>query len=551
VIRSALVALVVFFVSAAAGAQEVFDATKVAFPSGPTVTAGSAAPTASEPNGSFYHRTNGQWYVRTGGLWVSPVDTNGAITLLGTVTSATGFSTSLNPTTSDTYDLGNPFKLWRKSYISEMSAVLFAKETQQLYGGWLSVSKNAGALAASVTSADTTVDFGTAMTLNQFILIRAADNNTGAITSEFLKVGTLVSGTRYNVTRNLSGLGAKDWATGTPFMVRGVTGDGWLELNAFDTPRLSVYTQGSLYNNSTENLRIGHLTGMPNSSSGIGFYVGDASNYFRYDGSALTLKGYSLTVDSNGVTMPEASSIASKSGFYRYGRSSTFDATSADLFGMAGYRDIAALPFTLGTYLELRNKMVGTTAQPDGDAHVKLTAIGWNHGGAGASTTEANIDVFSNASASGVSVTGAVTTTSSITERSRATPMGEWTTPAYNAANFTASAGTWTVDSGDVISYAYTLVGKTMTVVFDIDTTDVSATPANLLAAIPGGFIAARGTRTMIQVINAGGTAAVGVALVQAGGTSILFASTAAGGGWTTTAGDNTYLFGQITFEIQ
>jgi hypothetical protein len=147
-----------------AGAQEVVDATKLSFPAGPTITSGSVAPTASEPDGSFYHRTNGQWYVRTGGLWVTPVDTAGAITMLGTVASATGFSTHLIPTFSDTYDLGSPFKLWRKSYVSEMNAVLFAKETQTLYGGWLAVSKNAGTFGAAVSSGATAIDFGQAMT---------------------------------------------------------------------------------------------------------------------------------------------------------------------------------------------------------------------------------------------------------------------------------------------------------------------------------------------------------------------------------------------------
>jgi hypothetical protein len=53
------------------------------------------------------------------------------------------------------------------------------------------------------------------------------------------------------VTRNLSGAGAKNWPAGTPYQVRGVAGDGWIELNAFNTPRMSIFSQGSAYNNST------------------------------------------------------------------------------------------------------------------------------------------------------------------------------------------------------------------------------------------------------------------------------------------------------------
>jgi hypothetical protein len=107
------------------------------------------------------------------------------------------------------------------------------------------------------------------MTLNQFVLVRALDS-AGAITEEYIKVGALYAGTSYNVTRNLSGAGAKNWPAGTPYQVRGVAGDGWIELNAFDTPRMSIFSQGSAYNNSSELIRIGHLAGMPNGSSGIG-----------------------------------------------------------------------------------------------------------------------------------------------------------------------------------------------------------------------------------------------------------------------------------------
>jgi len=36
----------------------------------PTLTSGSGAPSAAEPNGSVYLRTDGSTYVRTGGAWV-------------------------------------------------------------------------------------------------------------------------------------------------------------------------------------------------------------------------------------------------------------------------------------------------------------------------------------------------------------------------------------------------------------------------------------------------------------------------------------------------
>jgi hypothetical protein len=45
----------------------------------PTITSGSGAPSASEPNGSKYLRTNGAIYTRVGGAWVADADAGAAI----------------------------------------------------------------------------------------------------------------------------------------------------------------------------------------------------------------------------------------------------------------------------------------------------------------------------------------------------------------------------------------------------------------------------------------------------------------------------------------
>lgn len=130
--------------------------------------------------------------------------------------------------------------------------------------------------------------------------------------------------------------------------------------------------------------------------------------------------------------------------------------------------------------------------------------------------------------------------------------MGVWTTPTFSAGNFTASSGNWTVDSGDVTTYEYMRVGKTLTLIFSIVTTDVSATPTELRIAIPGSYVAAKDARNPIQVINAG-TGAVGLARVAAAGTYVECYRNAANTAdtWASTSSDNTSVLGQITFEIQ
>ena len=64
-----------------------------------------------------------------------------------------------------------------------------------------------------------------------------------------MQVGALVSGTTYNVTRDLARhVTYPAWADGTPYAVLGVSGDGRIEFNAYDTPRISIITQGATYN---------------------------------------------------------------------------------------------------------------------------------------------------------------------------------------------------------------------------------------------------------------------------------------------------------------
>lgn len=436
----------------------------------------------------------------------------------------------LTPYVTSAYDLGSPTLWWRNGYLSTMNATLFAKSTQTLYGGWLSVSKNAGTFAVAVASGNTTIDFGTAMTLNQFVVVRAADTG-GTITEEYIKVGTLSSGTVYNVTRNLSGAGAKNWAKGTPFQVRGVSGDGWLELNAFDTPRFSVWTQGSAYNNSTENLRIGHLTGMPNSSSGIGMYIGDATNYLRYDSTALTLKSATVSIDGTKIAVaPNSVDVYSSANAYGF-------VAANGVMGTAG-NDVAGILRTVD--------VTSTFTSGTGNTSVRLKA----DGNAGSSTT---FNVTSDGSGN-----SSITASTGIADYGRATPLGDWADVATGVgANFTSDTGsTWTVTAGSQITYAYALWGHTMNVQFQLDSTNVtsnlgSAAPAELWLKIPGSKVCARKQSQTVEVINAGGASAVGKVYCNATDTVLRFQSTIGGGTWSHTAGNNTFVRGQINISIQ
>lgn len=125
-----------------------------------------------------------------------------------------------------------------------------------------------------------------------------------------------------------------------------------------------------------------------------------------------------------------------------------------------------------------------------------------------------------------------------------------WTSPAFNAAIFTASGSmTWTVGSGDVSAFAYILFGKTMIVQFSLNTTTVGGTPSDqLLIGIPGGYVASRDALQPVFLVD-GAARTTGYAQVTPAGTTIKIYRTDAGN--FSAATNTTFVLGQITFEVQ
>lgn len=132
----------------------------------------------------------------------------------------------------------------------------------------------------------------------------------------------------------------------------------------------------------------------------------------------------------------------------------------------------------------------------------------------------------------------------------RPVPAGEWTTPTFSAGDFTAYGSmTWTVEPGDVTTYAYTVIGKTMIVAFEIGGTSVSGPPsAALQIAIPGGHVAAKALFASFRARD-NGTDSVGMAQTAPGGTVIHLYKNASGENWSPSV--DTRAAGTITFEIR
>ncbi len=199
------------------------------------------------------------------------------------------------PAAPDAYECGSTLYPWLALHASEIRATIFAKETASLVGGWLIVPHNSGILAADVDSADTQIDFGQAMDAGDFIVLR----DVGKV--EYLQVGSLVSGTVYNVTRNLDGSGANDWPAGAVYLVAGADGDGRIELRAYDSPQISIVEQGATYSAISEMVRIGELNGGWGYSAhatgmALGQYVTDGANLTWDVTNGLRLRVYDETI---------------------------------------------------------------------------------------------------------------------------------------------------------------------------------------------------------------------------------------------------------------
>lgn len=76
-----------------------------------------------------------------------------------------------------------------------------------------------------------------------------------------------------------------------------------------------------------------------------------------------------------------------------------------------------------------------------------------------------------------------VTASVSFRERGRSTPLGEWIDIPFNAADFVATAGTWTV--GSALLHAYTLIGQTCLYAFNVQGTSLTGAGSELQITLP------------------------------------------------------------------
>ncbi len=152
---------------------------------------------------------------------------------------------------ANAYDVGSAAAPARRIYASEFDTSTLIAGAVQSIGGKIIVAKDTGVLPGQIVAADTTINFGKAMTPNDFLLFQ------GLGQVEYMQVGTLVSGTVYNVTRNLDGSGANAWPAGAVWVDLGYNGTGRIELDATVTPpEIAIKLAGTAYNGDRKALKI-------------------------------------------------------------------------------------------------------------------------------------------------------------------------------------------------------------------------------------------------------------------------------------------------------
>lgn len=145
-----------------------------------------------------------------------------------------------------------------------------------------------------------------------------------------------------------------------------------------------------------------------------------------------------------------------------------------------------------------------------------------------------------------------ITATGTISERRRTTAIGAWIAVPFVSTDFLGTGGaTWAVTASELMTFAYTLVGTTMILAWQIEASTLAfaATPI-LTIKIPAGAMAVRSQLGSFG-FDDNGTRGTGIAQVgRTAGTQLVEFRKDIRGGTTWASSANLSLFGQLAFEV-
>jgi hypothetical protein len=238
----------------------------------------------------------------------------------------------------------------------EIKTFLLTASNQMAVAGNILVSKDAGKLGADVSSGATTVNFGKAMTPGDWIKIQGPDS-AGSNNLEWMLVGSNVSGTTYNVTRNVDGSGANGWLKDTPFVVIGQDGDSRIELVAGASASIQLITQGAAWNTQAVQASMSTAAG------------------------AITAGGDTVLLDDNGIQIVSDSLFGDANG-YKF-----IDSSGNIVGGTYGVANSGSAAVTISlraqdTVIDYVNSTASVDAVAGALARARLTVDSGGYGGA-------------------------------------------------------------------------------------------------------------------------------------------------------------------------
>jgi len=124
----------------------------------------------------------------------------------------------------------------------------------------------------------------------------------------------------------------------------------------------------------------------------------------------------------------------------------------------------------------------------------------------------------------------------------------QWEDAPFASSLFTSNAGSWTVASGNVETYAYRLDGDEMVVDFRVISTSVAGNPAELRIAIPVSKVARRRMDATYVYDDGTGTPVIGPMYTLVGSTFITLIKIT--GTWATTT-NATGVWGQMKLSLR
>lgn len=188
----------------------------------------------------------------------------------------------LEPETGELYDIGSVNKRYRTARVAELAATLFSKEEIMVMGNRLIIAKDADTLPSDMNNSQTTYDWGRSLSVGDWLMTQAEDAS-GNPSTEWWLIGSLVSGTTYNITRNVDGSGANAWPAGTPYVVIGKSGDHRIEIASSNPPSVKLVRQGATWNATTTPVVIDN-----EGAQFIGDDAADDSSFVKFLNAAMT-----------------------------------------------------------------------------------------------------------------------------------------------------------------------------------------------------------------------------------------------------------------------